>query len=305
MTTHQQHQSINMKPSVKVSVKSPVSPPRETSIVDVSKVVGISVGSPVNEVTLGGKVKGYLGGETALIFIGIMVSIVSLAVSLWSMHKNSLLTKRLTELNSSMVDIIVESKRELPAESPPRLTKANSERKTLTTTLPKPSSVSQAQAIRERLREKRASNLESRLALEEQSRKADEVRAEQERLLQKLQLEAAENRKEMERNQAAILVDANKSLRELRERKNIKPIPIMETDPRKRFPEPENPASEILSLILPKNIGKPRDVDKISFDTKILPIIPPGEVQNLFQTQEERIEIDVDDLERDLLFLKG
>ena len=296
-------QSINVKPSAKISVKSPVVQ-RDMSIVDVSKVVGISVGSPVKEITLGGRVKGYLGGETALIFIGIMVGIISLAVSLWSMHKNSVLTKRLTEINSSMVDIIVEAKKE-NAESPKAVTSRNAPSLTSSsyTTVPKQSPVSQAQAIRERLREKRLVNTDSRLILEEQARKAEELRAEQSRVLQRLELEAAENRKAIERSQALTLAEANKSLKELAERKNVKPTPIMETDPRKLFPEPHNPVSAILNKVIPDNLTS-------KLPAKTLSEFVPNSLEQTNQPMafgqvDDRVEIDVDDLERDLMFLRG
>ena len=309
-------QSLSIKPG-RVSVKSPVVQ-RETSIVDVSKVVGISVGSPVKEVGMGGKVKGYFGKDTALIFIGIMVGIVSLAVSLWSMHKNSVLTKRLTEMNSSMVDIIVESKKENSSGQLSRVNSSagfgstpssSSSSSSFSTVVPKPSSLSQAQAIRERLREKRAANADSRLLLEEQSRKAENLRLEQAKVLQRLEMEAVENRKMMEKNQATILSDANKSLADLRERRHKKPVPIMQTDPRKLFPEPHNPIPTLFDSLqtskttLSKNTPLSSSISGL-VEAKEQVITNYAKEFGTNYAEEEKVEIDIDDLERDLMFLK-
>jgi hypothetical protein len=48
--------------------------------------------------------------ERTLTFLGIIASIIALSLALWAIHKNSDLTKRLTDINMSVVDLIVESK---------------------------------------------------------------------------------------------------------------------------------------------------------------------------------------------------
>lgn len=51
-----------------------------------------------------------LFGERSLLFLGIISSILALTVALWSIHKNSDITKRLNHLHSSVVDLIVKQK---------------------------------------------------------------------------------------------------------------------------------------------------------------------------------------------------
>jgi hypothetical protein len=49
--------------------------------------------------------------ERTLTFLGIIASIISLSLALWSIHRGSDLSKRISDLNLSVVDLIVESKK--------------------------------------------------------------------------------------------------------------------------------------------------------------------------------------------------
>lgn len=51
-----------------------------------------------------------LFGKKTLLVLGILSSILALSISLWSLHKNSDVTRRINTLNSSVADLIVATK---------------------------------------------------------------------------------------------------------------------------------------------------------------------------------------------------
>lgn len=51
-----------------------------------------------------------LFGKKTLLILGILSSILALSISLWSLHKNSDVTRRINTLNSSVADLIVATK---------------------------------------------------------------------------------------------------------------------------------------------------------------------------------------------------
>lgn len=49
-------------------------------------------------------------GDRSLLFLGVIASILALSMALWSIHKNSDMSRRLSDLNSTVVDLIVKHK---------------------------------------------------------------------------------------------------------------------------------------------------------------------------------------------------
>lgn len=66
--------------------------------------IPITVGSPTTPP------KSNFFNENTLAFIGMIVSIIALAIALWAMNRNSDTMKRLTDINSTVVDLMVEHK---------------------------------------------------------------------------------------------------------------------------------------------------------------------------------------------------
>lgn len=49
-------------------------------------------------------------GDRSLLFLGVISSILALSMALWSIHRNSDMSRRLNNLNSSLVDLIVKQR---------------------------------------------------------------------------------------------------------------------------------------------------------------------------------------------------
>ena len=77
----------------------------DTRIVDVRSATL----SPPPAIQSGGFSSSFFS-ERTLTFLGIIASIIALSLALWALHKNSDLTRRLSDINMSVVDLIVESK---------------------------------------------------------------------------------------------------------------------------------------------------------------------------------------------------
>jgi len=56
------------------------------------------------------KIYDVIFGKKTLLILGILSSILALSIALWSLHKNSVLTRRLNSINSSVADLIVAAK---------------------------------------------------------------------------------------------------------------------------------------------------------------------------------------------------
>jgi hypothetical protein len=92
----------NGKPNPRLSIKTRLS---ERTLVQ-QPVVSPPHRPPSSE---GGLIRSFFG-DRALLFLGIITSILALTMSIWSIHKNSDLGRRLNNLNSSVVDLIVKQK---------------------------------------------------------------------------------------------------------------------------------------------------------------------------------------------------
>lgn len=197
------------------------------------KIVGIS-SSP--STSSGGRTAH--GFESPLIIIGIMVGIVALAVALWSMHKNSVLTGRLTEINSSLVDLIVEVRK---GGGSPAVSKESTP-------------VERLRVMRERLKEKReAAQLEGDIL----------------------------NNKIFQEN---LLNNQNRQIREMQEQQEAW---------KTQLARESATLKSKLALKSKERLVKPPTLN-VPIVTKPTPNLP---------RREETVTIDMDDLEKDLMFL--
>lgn len=99
----------NGRVSQKISLKPKLSERRPIIQASRSPVPSPIVGPPETPKTKDGIIYGIFG-DRSLLFLGVIASILALSMALWSIHKNSDITRRLNSLNSTVVDLVVKQK---------------------------------------------------------------------------------------------------------------------------------------------------------------------------------------------------
>lgn len=290
----------------------------ERSIVDVSKamvpskeVVGIST-SPTSPSGVSKGMwnrfpgRGFLG-ETSLVFIGLIVSIIALSISLWSIHRNSVISSRLTDINSSVVDLIVSEKNNRLETQPVEKPVSNAIRSVRRTgrTVSQPD-FSQAQSIMERIKSRSNTDLALEKLREQASAKPPVLQElENTNWLNKIERDTEESKKKALFEHNRIMAQSTQMIEKMKHSHSTPPIlpdPSSLLVEPKRFsvnPQPQSQGKD-------KPIKAPK-ISELKSSEVPKPPTPadfnPGLLVNQFDMVDPAVEIDIDDLERDLAFL--
>lgn len=215
--------------------------------------------------------------ERTLTFLGIIASIIALALALWSIHRGSDISKRLSDLNLSVVDLIVSSKQSPIVET---------------------GHSKSSQSIKDRLEQKREKRLDRNNKLEsvlqKELKRSAELKAEHDKTINEMHREYMETKLQMEADNKKALDKARSRVDDMRRRRE-NPQPIADTLPSIKNPDPME--------IMGNTFGKVMDSTK-----KLTERFKEANLETegvKFPILEKRLEddVDLDDLERDLKFL--
>lgn len=223
--------------------------------------------------------------ERTLTFLGIIASIIALSLALWSIHRGSDISKRLSDLNLTMVDMIVESKKSPVVET---------------------SHVRSSQTIRDRLdqkREKRAErNQKLDIIVQQELKRSADLKAKHDEYIETVNKEYLETKSKMEAENTLMMQKTKQQIEEMkhrRERNSVAGMPdYMSTIPQ---PDPISIMSKPLANIMDatKRIG-----EKFGMTEEKMKEMKdePLRYDSKFPILDTRVQddIDLEDLERDL-----
>ena len=221
--------------------------------------------------------------ERTLTFLGIIASIVALALALWSIHRGSDISKRLSDLNLSVVDLIVSSKQTPVVET---------------------GHSKSSQSIKDRLEQKRAKRVERsnklETVLQEEMKRAADLKAEHEKSIGVMNKEYMETRMQIEADNRKVLEKTQQRIDDMKRRRENSGI-SMSADAIARTKNPD--PTEIMGNTFGKFTDMAQQITEKFKDMKPETAIANSKVK--FPVLETRLEddVDLDDLERDLKLL--
>jgi hypothetical protein len=252
---------------------------------------------PDNSQAVQGKRGSFFNGEKILLLITILSSLVALATGLWSLHKNSDLNTRLTKLTATVGEFIVKDK------TPP------SENK------PKPRAT--AQAIKERLEQRRLRMVRPNVDLQQIAKEhIEQVKTselENEKCLKEFELNTKRITENMVKNNLKMTSAAKNETQRLQA---LKSAPII-VNPTLEVEKPERPNPMVmldkpLDIISKMKDIKPKKNGEMGiFDPSFQPKEPPKTapapipVPNPIPEAASFGGVDLEDLERDILLIGG
>lgn len=215
--------------------------------------------------------------ERTLTFLGIIASIIALALALWSIHRGSDISKRLSDLNLSVVDLIVSSRQSPVVET---------------------GHSKSSHSIKERLEQKREKRLERsnklETVLQKELQRSAELKAEHDKTINEMHKEYLETKLQMEADNKKVLDKARSRVDDMRRRRE-NPQPVSDTLSKIKNPNPME--------IMGNTFGKVMDsTKKLSEKFKEANLETEGVKFPVLETRLED-DVDLDDLERDLKFL--
>lgn len=261
--------SVQQKFTKRLSVKEPR---EDTRVLDIRP--GNLSPTPVNQ---GGFSSSFFS-ERTLTFLGIIASIIALSLSLWALHKNSDMSRRVSDLNMSVVDLIVESK-STPVTEQSRGT-------------------SVGKTIKDKLEAKRLKRQQSRQLPPE---KTESITVPTQSIVPPLPMidvssmnaQFLATKAEMERQNMKVFEDSNRRIEDMKKRRidkndlkeqmNQKPVIQSPQFPSGFLREPMNKAKMMID-----------QMNAVTSSSNDAPLIP----------EISKEDIDLDDLERDLKLLE-
>lgn len=261
--------SVQQKFTKRLSVKEPR---EDTRVLDIRP--GNLSPTPANQ---GGFSSSFFS-ERTLTFLGIIASIIALSLSLWALHKNSDMSRRVSDLNMSVVDLIVESK-STPVTEQSRGT-------------------SVGKTIKDKLEAKRLKRQQSRQLPSEKTSTTIPSQFTVPPLpmidVSSMNAQFLATKAEMERQNMKVFEDSNRRIEDMKKRRIDKNVLKEQMNQKPVIQSPQFPSGFLRE---PMNKAKMMidQMNAVTSSSNDVPLIP----------EISKEDIDLDDLERDLKLLES
>jgi len=225
--------------------------------------------------------------ERTLTFLGIIASIISLSLALWSIHRGSDLSKRISDLNLSVVDLIVESKK---------------------TPVTEQSHTRTSKTIRDKLDEKRSKRYEKSNKLDtvfrQEMERSSKIKAEHDQYISSVNKNYRETQAKMDTDNKILLDQIRHQIDEMKRKREQEASLRSKTDVMESIPQPNpleimgKPLGKIMDITqqLGEKFGESKEMTKQHIQQR------DTNPRKTFPIMETRVgdDIDLEDLERDL-----
>jgi hypothetical protein len=225
--------------------------------------------------------------ERTLTFLGIIASIIALSLALWSIHRGSDMSKRISDLNLSVVDLIVESKK---------------------TPVTEHSHTRTSKTIRDKLDEKRSRRSERSTKLDgvfqQEMDRSSKIKSEHDRYIASVSKEYLDSQMKMDTENKILLDQTRQQIDEMKHRRELEAATRSKLNVMDKIQQP-NPMD-----IMGKQLGTVMDMSKKigeKFSESKEHVRRAQEQRDgahakKFPLMETRVadDIDLEDLERDL-----
>jgi hypothetical protein len=246
--------------------------------------------SPINHVPQEKKHESSFFSERTLTFLGIIASIIALSLALWSIHRGSDLSKRISDLNLSVVDLIVESKK---------------------TPVTEQSHTKTSKTIRSKLDDKRARRMERSAKLEDVFQKemdrSAQIKSEHDKYIASVSKEYLTSQMKLDAENKVLLEQTRQQIDEMKHRREMEAATRSKLNVMDKIEQP-NPLE-----IMGKPLGKMMDMtkqigDKFAESKEYAQRVQEQRGDMLtkpFPILETRVtdDVDLEDLEKDLKLL--
>lgn len=246
--------------------------------------------SPTNKVLYDKPPQSSFFSERTLTFLGIIASIIALSLALWSIHRGSDLSKRISDLNLSVVDLIVDSKK---------------------TPVTEQSHTKTSKTIRSKLDEKRARRMDRSTKLEDVFQKemdrSSQIKSEHDKYIASVSKEYLTSQMKMDAENKILLDQTRQQIDEMKHRRELEAATRSKLNVMDKIEQP-NPM-EIMGKPLGKMMDMTKQIGEKFAESKeharrVQQDQREGMTTKQFPILETRVtdDVDLEDLEKDLKF---